>query len=88
MDPQISGEMMGKTLFEKVWDTHVVAQDEGAPAILYIDAHLIHEVTSPQAFTMLRERGLRRGQESGDGVQLTGCVGSAVLSLRNVRQRL
>ncbi len=50
---------MGKTLFEKVWDAHVVAQDEGAPAILYIDAHLIHEVTSPQAFTMLRERGLK-----------------------------
>lgn len=50
---------MGKTLFEKVWDAHVVAQDEGAPAILYIDAHLIHEVTSPQAFSMLRERGLK-----------------------------
>ena len=49
---------MGKTLFEKVWDTHVVAQDPGAPAVLYIDAHLIHEVTSPQAFAMLRERGL------------------------------
>jgi 3-isopropylmalate/(R)-2-methylmalate dehydratase large subunit len=47
-----------KTLFEKVWDAHVVAQDEGAPAVLYIDAHLIHEVTSPQAFSMLRERGL------------------------------
>ncbi|MBW7883036.1 MAG: 3-isopropylmalate dehydratase large subunit [Caldilineaceae bacterium] len=50
---------MGKTLFEKVWDAHVVAQDEGAPAVLYIDAHLIHEVTSPQAFGMLRERGLK-----------------------------
>ncbi len=48
-----------KTLFEKVWEAHVVKQDEGAPAILYIDAHLIHEVTSPQAFNMLRERGLR-----------------------------
>jgi 3-isopropylmalate/(R)-2-methylmalate dehydratase large subunit len=48
-----------KTLFEKVWDTHVVAQDEGAPAVLYVDAHLVHEVTSPQAFAMLRERGLR-----------------------------
>ena len=47
-----------KTLFEKVWDAHVVKQDEGAPAILYIDTHLIHEVTSPQAFNMLRERGL------------------------------
>ena len=50
---------MGKTLFEKVWDAHVVSQDPGAPAILYIDAHLIHEVTSPQAFTMLRERNLK-----------------------------
>ncbi len=49
---------MGKTLFEKVWDSHVVAQDEGAPAVLYIDAHLVHEVTSPQAFNLLRERGL------------------------------
>jgi 3-isopropylmalate/(R)-2-methylmalate dehydratase large subunit len=50
---------VGKTLFEKVWDKHVVAQDPGAPAVLYIDAHLIHEVTSPQAFAMLRERGLQ-----------------------------
>ena len=50
---------MGKTLFEKVWDAHVVAQDEGAPAVLYIDTHLIHEVTSPQAFTTLRENGLK-----------------------------
>jgi 3-isopropylmalate/(R)-2-methylmalate dehydratase large subunit len=49
---------VGKTLFEKVWDRHVVAQDPGAPAVLYIDAHLVHEVTSPQAFGMLRERGL------------------------------
>ena len=48
-----------RTLFEKVWDAHVVKQDPGAPAVLYIDAHLIHEVTSPQAFDMLRERGLR-----------------------------
>ena len=50
---------MGKTLFEKVWDAHVVAQEDGRPAILYIDLHLIHEVTSPQAFTGLRARGLR-----------------------------
>ena len=47
-----------KTLFEKVWDAHVVMQDPGAPAVLYIDAHLVHEVTSPQAFGMLRERGV------------------------------
>ncbi|MFZ2362144.1 MAG: 3-isopropylmalate dehydratase large subunit [Anaerolineae bacterium] len=50
--------MTPQTLFEKVWDMHVVAQDEGAPAVLYVDAHLVHEVTSPQAFAMLRERGL------------------------------
>jgi 3-isopropylmalate/(R)-2-methylmalate dehydratase large subunit len=51
-------EFVAKTLFEKVWDAHVVAQDDGAPAVLYIDAHLVHEVTSPQAFAELRERGL------------------------------
>jgi 3-isopropylmalate/(R)-2-methylmalate dehydratase large subunit len=50
---------MGKTLFEKVWNAHVVAQDAGAPTVLYIDTHLIHEVTSPQAFGMLREKGLK-----------------------------
>jgi 3-isopropylmalate/(R)-2-methylmalate dehydratase large subunit len=47
-----------RTLFEKIWDAHVVAQEPDAPAILYIDLHLVHEVTSPQAFTTLRERGL------------------------------
>ena len=48
-----------RTLFEKIWDDHVVASDPGAPAILAIDLHLVHEVTSPQAFTGLRERGLK-----------------------------
>ncbi len=47
-----------QTLFDKVWDAHVVKQDPGAPAVLYIDAHLVHEVTSPQAFNMLRDREL------------------------------
>ena len=47
-----------KTLLEKIWEKHVVAQETGAPAILYIDLHLVHEVTSPQAFSELRERGL------------------------------
>jgi 3-isopropylmalate/(R)-2-methylmalate dehydratase large subunit len=46
------------SVFTKIWDKHVVAQDPGAPAVLYIDLHLIHEVTSPQAFTGLRQRGL------------------------------
>ncbi len=49
-----------RTLFEKVWDAHTVRdQSEDSPAVLYIDLHLVHEVTSPQAFSMLRERGLR-----------------------------
>jgi 3-isopropylmalate/(R)-2-methylmalate dehydratase large subunit len=50
---------MPKTLFEKIWDKHIVTQQEGAPAVLYIDLHLVHEVTSPQAFTGLRQRGLK-----------------------------
>jgi 3-isopropylmalate/(R)-2-methylmalate dehydratase large subunit len=47
-----------KTLFQKIWDAHVVAEEPGSPAVLYIDLHLVHEVTSPQAFTGLRTRGL------------------------------
>ena len=47
-----------RTLVEKIWAQHVVLEEEGAPAILAIDLHLVHEVTSPQAFTGLRERGL------------------------------
>jgi 3-isopropylmalate/(R)-2-methylmalate dehydratase large subunit len=47
-----------RTLFQKIWDSHVVAQEPGAPAVLYIDRHLVHEVTSPQAFTGLRARAL------------------------------
>ncbi len=50
---------MPKTLFEKLWDSHVVTQQPDSPAVLYIDLHLIHEVTSPQAFTGLRQRGLK-----------------------------
>ncbi len=48
-----------QTLFEKIWNAHVVAQEVESPAVLYIDLHLVHEVTSPQAFTGLRQRGLR-----------------------------
>ena len=47
-----------KTLFAKVWDAHVVAAEPDAPAVLAIDLHLVHEVTSPQAFTELGARGL------------------------------
>ena len=49
-----------KTLFEKLWERHLVRpQSESTPAVLYIDLHLVHEVTSAQAFTELRNRGLR-----------------------------
>src|ERR687883_948665 len=50
---------MPKTLFDKIWESHVVTQQPDSPAILYIDLHLVHEVTSPQAFTGLRQRGLK-----------------------------
>jgi 3-isopropylmalate/(R)-2-methylmalate dehydratase large subunit len=53
---------VGKTLFEKVWERHVVVEPPGEPALLYVDLHLVHEVTSPQAFDGLRLAGrkLRR----------------------------
>jgi 3-isopropylmalate/(R)-2-methylmalate dehydratase large subunit len=50
---------MRRTLFEKVWDAHVVSQVAGGPALLYVDLHLVHEVTSPQAFEGLRLKGRR-----------------------------
>jgi 3-isopropylmalate/(R)-2-methylmalate dehydratase large subunit len=48
---------MGRTLYDKIWDEHVVHQEEDGTAVLYIDRHLVHEVTSPQAFEGLREAG-------------------------------
>ena len=50
---------MGKTLFDKIWDAHVVNNIPGGPSQLYIDRHYCHEVTSPQAFDGLRQRGLK-----------------------------
>jgi 3-isopropylmalate/(R)-2-methylmalate dehydratase large subunit len=48
---------MGKTIFDKIWDKHVVKIIEDGPSVLYIDKHLIHEVTSPQAFSGIEKRG-------------------------------
>jgi 3-isopropylmalate/(R)-2-methylmalate dehydratase large subunit len=48
-----------RTIIEKLWDSHVVHEQPGNPALLYIDLHLVHEVTSPQAFAGLRARGLK-----------------------------
>jgi 3-isopropylmalate/(R)-2-methylmalate dehydratase large subunit len=50
---------MGRTLFDKVWESHLVPRGEGLPALLYVDLHLVHEVTSPQAFEGLRAAGRR-----------------------------
>jgi 3-isopropylmalate/(R)-2-methylmalate dehydratase large subunit len=50
--------MTGKTLFDKIWDAHVVDEIQGGPSVLYIDRHLIHEVTSPQAFAGIEQRGI------------------------------
>jgi len=51
--------MSGKTLYDKLWDSHLVRQDDDGTALLYIDRHLVHEVTSPQAFEGLRLAGRR-----------------------------
>src|SRR6267143_988922 len=48
-----------KTLYQKIWDSHVVREDPGQPSIIYIDRHLVHEGTSPQAFAGLRAEGLK-----------------------------
>src|SRR5437764_14743691 len=48
-----------RTIIEKVWDNHIVVERPGAATLIYIDLHLVHEVTSPQAFSGLRERGLK-----------------------------
>jgi 3-isopropylmalate/(R)-2-methylmalate dehydratase large subunit len=50
---------MGRTLFDKVWESHLVQREEGLPGLLYVDLHLVHEVTSPQAFEGLRLAGRR-----------------------------
>jgi 3-isopropylmalate/(R)-2-methylmalate dehydratase large subunit len=57
---------MGKTLYEKLWDDHVIAGPDGESDLLYIDLHLVHEVTSPQAFESLRlnGRGVRRPERT------------------------
>src|SRR5262245_50280029 len=48
-----------KTLYDKIWESHLVTPETDAPGILYIDLHLVHEVTSPQAFSGLRKRGIK-----------------------------
>ena len=56
--PASGGHAAPRTLVQKIWDDHVVLQEPGAPTVIGIDLHLVHEVTSPQAFEGLRRRGL------------------------------
>ena len=58
--------MAGRTLYDKIWDAHLVSTDAGGESILYVDLHLIHEVTTPQAFAGLRAagRGVRRPERT------------------------
>ena len=58
IDTTVSAGAQAKTLFEKIWDKHVVSSIKDGPDVLYIDRHFIHEVTSPQAFAGLQKRGL------------------------------
>jgi 3-isopropylmalate/(R)-2-methylmalate dehydratase large subunit len=53
--------MKPRTIIEKIWDQHVVSQRDGAPALIYIDLHLVHEVTSPQAFDGCASAGSKCG---------------------------
>src|SRR5947199_10785311 len=75
---------MGTTLAQKVWDAHVVRRAEGEPDLLYIDLHLLHEVTSPQAFDGLRaaNRKVRRPDltiaTEDHNVPTTGITGPGV----------
>ncbi|MDQ3683319.1 MAG: 3-isopropylmalate dehydratase large subunit [Bacteroidota bacterium] len=60
-DPPLGdgGRNGGQTLFEKIWDGHVVRSIESGPSVIYVDKHFIHEVTSPQAFAGIEKRGLK-----------------------------
>lgn len=51
--------MKPKTLYQKIWENHVIAREKGAPTLIYIDTHILHEVTSPQAFSNIRSKKLR-----------------------------
>jgi 3-isopropylmalate/(R)-2-methylmalate dehydratase large subunit len=55
----MSSTQTPRTIVEKIWNNHIVAEHEGAPSLIFIDLHLCHEVTTPQAFQTLRERGLK-----------------------------
>ena len=81
------------TLFHKIWNSHVVAQQPDSPAVLYVDLHLVHEVTSPQAFTGLRTMDAQKETEQprtfgGHGTDTDIIVASAKAYLSAVNKLL
>ena len=84
---------MGKTLFERIWERHLVAEPEGEPAVLFVDLHLIHEVTSAQAFDGLRLAGQARAaarpvaRDDGSQRPDRGRAGDAIRSRRRSSTR-
>jgi 3-isopropylmalate/(R)-2-methylmalate dehydratase large subunit len=76
-----------RTLLDKIWDSHVVAQEPGFPAVLYIDLHLIHEVTSPQAFAGLRARGLRVRRPERTVATMDHSIPTLPVSLANIEPK-
>ena len=75
-----------RTIIEKIWDSHVVAEQPGAPTLIYIDLHLVHEVTSPQAFSGLRERGLKVRRPDLTFATMDHCTPTTPLALPIVDQ--
>ncbi|MDP6314586.1 MAG: aconitase family protein, partial [Arenicellales bacterium] len=65
---------MKKTMYEKIWDDHLVHEPDGQAPILYIDRHLLHEVTSPQAFEGLRNAGRPVRRTTANLATLDHCV--------------
>ena len=82
--------MPPKTLYEKIWDSHVVHEEAGKPALIYIDRHLIHEGTSPQAFAGLKRRGAQgapaRSDVCGDGPLRAAPRKTAIAAHRRYRR--
>ena len=79
-------QTVGKTIFDKVWQRHVIAGEEGEPQLLYIDLHVIHEVTSPQAFDGLRQAG--RGVRRPDLTYGTVDHNSPTVDIFNIRDEI
>ena len=71
---RLSGFFMSKTMYEKIWDSHLVVEEQGQAPLIYVDRHLMHEVTSPQAFEGLRLTGRSIRNRHGILATLDHCV--------------